>query len=121
MNFQNGVIRGLLLAFRFLGKDRGGSGGVVVNVGSNSSKHPIISLPVFTATKHAVAALTKCYGNQYHVNLTGVRVISICPSPKDSVLNEDPRKRLLSGEYDQAWQMDVANIISTKCVLKMIC
>jgi len=35
-----------LLAFRFLGKDRGGPGGVVVNAGSSCCKTPLVSLPV---------------------------------------------------------------------------
>lgn len=110
----NGVIRGLLLAFRFLGKDRGGPGGVVVNTGSSCSTRPLVSLPVFTATKHAVAALTRSYGDQYHVNLTGVRVIALCPSPTEAALAGDPRKRLLSGEYEQAWQRDMAKTVAAK-------
>lgn len=44
--FQNGVIRGLLLAFRFMGKDRGGPGGIVVNAGSSCCRNPLVSLPV---------------------------------------------------------------------------
>lgn len=114
MKFQNGVIRGLLLAFRFLGRDRGGRGGVVVNAGSSSSARPMVSLPVFTATKHAIAALTRCYGDQYHVNLTGVRVLALCPSPTESALSADPRKRLLSGEYEHAWQTDTGNTVPLK-------
>lgn len=111
----NGVIRGLLLAFRFLGRDRGGRGGVVINAGSSCSSQPMISLPVFTATKHAIGALTRCYGNQYHVNLTGVRVLSICTPPTESTLSGDSRKRrLLSSEYEQAWQTDKRNITSVK-------
>lgn len=104
------------MAFRFLGKDRGGPGGVVVNIGSSSSTHPLVSLPVFTATKHAVAALTRCYGDQYHVNLTGVRVVALCSSPTESSLAGDPRKRLLSGEYEQAWHRDMANTLTAKWV-----
>ncbi|XP_022907849.1 15-hydroxyprostaglandin dehydrogenase [NAD(+)]-like [Onthophagus taurus] len=123
----NGVIRGLLLAFRFLGKDRGGSGGVVVNGGSSCSSHPLVSLPVFTATKHAVAALTRSYGDPYHMNLTGVRVISVCPTPPERVvLSGDSRKRLLSGEYEQAWKKDISETIPVKseyvakCVIDLI-
>ncbi|XP_063920465.1 15-hydroxyprostaglandin dehydrogenase [NAD(+)]-like [Zophobas morio] len=110
----NGVIRGLLLAFRFLGKDRGGPGGIVVNTGSSCSTHPLVSLPVFTATKHAVAALTRSYGDQYHVNLTGVRVVALCPSPTEAALIGDPRKRILSGEYEQAWQKDIGSTTAVK-------
>lgn len=110
----NGVIRGLLLAYRFMGKDRGGSGGVVVNVGSSSSVRHFVSLPVFTATKHAVAALTKSYGDVYHFNLTGVRVIAVCSAPSEVTLSGDPRKRILSGEYEQAWQRDVSTAVTVK-------
>lgn len=102
------------MAFRFLGKDRGGPGGVVVNIGSTSSAQPIVSLPVFTATKHAVAALTRSYGNSYHVNLTGVRVVALCPSPSESVTTGDARKRLLSSEYEHAWQKDIARTCPPK-------
>lgn len=112
--FQNGVIRGLLLAFRFLGRDRGGPGGVVVNGGSSCSTHPFVSLPVFTATKHAVAALTSSYGDPYHVNLTGVRVIAVCPTPTEPALQGDARKRLMSGEYEQAWKRDTGNTVPVK-------
>lgn len=103
----NGVIRGLLLAFRFLGRDRGGPGGIVVNTGSSCSVHPLVSLPVFTATKHAVAALTRSYGDQYHVNLTGVKVVALCVAPSEAAITGDPRKRILSGEYENAWQKDI--------------
>lgn len=104
----------MLLAFRFLGKDRGGPGGVVVNGGASSSSHPLISLPVFTATKHAVAALTRAYGNQHHFNITGVKVVGLCPSPPEEVIAGDPRKRLMSSEYEQAWQRDVGQLAPVK-------
>lgn len=110
----NGVIRGLLLAFRFLGRDRGGPGGIVVNIGSSSCQNPLISLPVFTATKHAVAAMTRCYGDASHVNLTGVKVVAMCPAPTPAALQGDARKRLLSGEYEQTWQRDVSKTTPLK-------
>ncbi|ENN73601.1 15-hydroxyprostaglandin dehydrogenase [NAD(+)] [Dendroctonus ponderosae] len=110
----NGVIRGLLLAFRFMGKDRGGPGGIVVNAGSSCCRNPLVSLPVYTATKHAVAALTRCYGDLYHVNLTGIKVISICPTPTETEMGGDPRKRILSGEYEQAWLSDTSNSAPVK-------
>lgn len=59
---QNGAIRGTLLALQFMGKDKGGSGGVVVNIGSAASVRPQISTPVYTATKHAVLGLSRSCG-----------------------------------------------------------
>lgn len=58
----NGAIRGTLLAQQFLGKDRGGKGGVVVNIGSASSVRPQISTPIYSATKHAILALSRSCG-----------------------------------------------------------
>jgi hypothetical protein len=60
--FQNGVIRGTLLALRFMGKDRGGRGGTVINTGSNVSLRPYVSTPIYTATKHAIVGFTRSYG-----------------------------------------------------------
>lgn len=85
-----------------------------MNTGSSCSVRPLVSLPVFTATKHAIAALTRSYGDQYHVNLTGVRVVSLCPSPTEAALTGDPRKRILSGEYEQAWQRDIGSTVAVK-------
>lgn len=59
---KNGAIRGTLLALQFMGKDKSGGGGVVVNIGSASSVHPQISTPVYTATKHAVLGLSRSCG-----------------------------------------------------------
>lgn len=87
---------------------------MVVNGGASSSAHPLVSLPVFTATKHAVAALTRTYGDQHHFNLTGVRVIGLCPAPPEEAVSGDPRRRLMSSEYEQAWQRDVGQVAPVK-------
>ncbi|GLV42279.1 Photoreceptor dehydrogenase [Carabus blaptoides fortunei] len=110
----NGVIRGMLLAFRFMGRDRGGRGGIVINTGSNVCVRPYVSIPIYTATKHAIVGLTRAYGAQYHVNLTGVKVIAICPSATDSSLVTDVKKQLLSPDYENAWKQDTANSVPQK-------
>ena len=60
--FQNGAIRGTLLALQFMGKDKGGQGGVVINIGSAASARPQISTPIYTATKHALLGLSRSCG-----------------------------------------------------------
>lgn len=62
---QNGAIRGTLLALQFLGKDKGGHGGVVINIGSAVSFRPQISTPIYTATKHAILGLSRSCGVNY--------------------------------------------------------
>jgi 15-hydroxyprostaglandin dehydrogenase (NAD) len=50
----------------------------------------------------------------YHVNMTGVRVIALCPAATETGLVQDVKKQLLSSEYEKAWQRDTANSIPQK-------
>ncbi|CAH0584477.1 unnamed protein product [Chrysodeixis includens] len=104
----NGVIRGTLLAYRFMSKDRGGQGGIIVNTASTSFTRPQVSTPIYTATNYAIVGLTRAYGDQYHVNLTGVRSMVICPGLTDTGLVKEIRKQLMSSDYEAAWQRDNA-------------
>ncbi|XP_076632460.1 uncharacterized protein LOC143347313 [Colletes latitarsis] len=107
----NGVIRGTLLAQRFMGTDKGGQGGIVVNIGSNVSINPYVSVPVYSATKAAIVNFTRAYGHQYHVDLSGVKVMALCPSATDSKLLRDVSKQLLWARYEDAWHRDVASSV----------
>ncbi|KAF3422201.1 hypothetical protein E2986_13499 [Frieseomelitta varia] len=107
----NGVIRGTLLAQRYMGTDRGGQGGIVVNIGSNVSINPYASVPIYSATKAAIVNFTRAFGHQYHVDLTGVKVMALCPSATDSKLLEDVGKQLLWPRYVDAWLRDVASSV----------
>ncbi|XP_029175315.1 uncharacterized protein LOC114943771 [Nylanderia fulva] len=105
----NGVIRGTLLAQRFMGTDRGGQGGVVINTGSNVSINPYVSVPIYSATKAAIVSFTRAFGDQYHVDLTGVKVMALCPSATDTKLVRDVNRKLLLARYEDAWQRDTAS------------
>ncbi|XP_004931596.1 15-hydroxyprostaglandin dehydrogenase [NAD(+)]-like [Bombyx mandarina] len=105
----NGVIRGTLLAYRFMGKDRGGQGGVIVNTASTAFARPQVSTPIYTATNYAIVGLTRAYGDQYHVNMTGVRCLVVCPGLTDSGLVKDLDKQLMSSKYETAWLGDITD------------
>ncbi|VVD04923.1 unnamed protein product [Leptidea sinapis] len=47
--------------------------------------------------------------DQYHVNLSGVRSIVLCPGLTDTGLIKEIRKQLMSSDYEAAWQRDNAN------------
>jgi 15-hydroxyprostaglandin dehydrogenase (NAD) len=51
-----------LLGFQYLGKDKGGKGGVVVNIASILGLAPIAGCPVYVGTKHAVIGITRSFG-----------------------------------------------------------
>jgi hypothetical protein len=45
-----------------MGKDKGGKGGVVVNIASTLGLAPIAGCPVYAGTKHAVVGITRSFG-----------------------------------------------------------
>jgi short-subunit dehydrogenase len=45
-----------------MGKDKGGKGGVVVNIASIVGLEPMAGCPVYVGTKHAVVGITRSFG-----------------------------------------------------------
>ncbi|GAB0096074.1 Alcohol dehydrogenase [Sergentomyia squamirostris] len=109
----NGTIRGTLLAQRFMGRASGGRGGVVVNMGSITSVRPQISTPIYSATKHAILALTRSCGDAYHYNQTGVKVICVCPALLENEVTSNS-KRFKSPNHEKAWQLDIKGLTPQK-------
>ncbi|CAD7088373.1 unnamed protein product [Hermetia illucens] len=109
----NGAIRGTLLALQFLGKDKGGKGGMLINIGSAASVKPQISTPIYTATKHAILGLSKACGDSYHFNHTGVKVLAICVGHLDTGASSHSN-RFTSSVHEKAWQLDMKGIIPQK-------
>ncbi|XP_058172341.1 15-hydroxyprostaglandin dehydrogenase [NAD(+)]-like [Anopheles ziemanni] len=103
----NGVIRGTLLAQKFMCKQRGHKGGVVVNIASSASIQPQISTPIYTATMHGIIGLTKACGDPFHYQNSNVRVFAYCPGPIEKTSEEETRGRGLPA-YDEAKEMDKA-------------
>lgn len=49
-------------AIDYMGTDRGGRGGIVINVSSIVGLDPIFSTPAYAASKHGILGLTRCLG-----------------------------------------------------------
>ncbi|XP_025204123.1 15-hydroxyprostaglandin dehydrogenase [NAD(+)]-like [Melanaphis sacchari] len=106
----NGVIRGTLLAMQLMGKDKGGRGGTVVVTSSTMGYKPCPSMPIYTATKHALIGFIRSFGDPYHTNLTGIRVIALCPGMTlTDAIPEDVKLALLSPNFIHLWDKDVAS------------
>lgn len=72
-----GTIRGTLLAFRYVGREGGGKGGVVVNLSGIQAIQPLHAAPTFTATQLGIVGLTRSFGHPYHQSKSGVRVVQL--------------------------------------------
>ncbi len=80
---------GIELAFEHMSSKSGGRGGVVVNLSSTAGITCIgdmFATPAYTASKHAVTALTRTFGHKFHFERHGVRVVALAPYFVDTPL-----------------------------------
>ncbi|XP_046435122.1 15-hydroxyprostaglandin dehydrogenase [NAD(+)]-like [Neodiprion fabricii] len=89
------VVRGTLLGFEYMGKNKGGKGGTIVNVSSILGIIPIWTFPVYSSTKHAVIGLTRSFGEHHHFDKTAVRVMAMSPSATETQLMTKSYERTL--------------------------
>ncbi|XP_044730421.1 15-hydroxyprostaglandin dehydrogenase [NAD(+)]-like [Chrysoperla carnea] len=82
----NAVVRGTKLAFQYMGKDKGGKGGIVVNLSSILGLQPLAGCPIYVATKHALIGMDRSWGTPFHYNRTGIKVLTMCPGVTDTPL-----------------------------------
>ncbi|XP_075225631.1 15-hydroxyprostaglandin dehydrogenase [NAD(+)]-like [Lycorma delicatula] len=108
----NGVIRGTLLAQRLMRKERGGKGGgTVIITASTLGIMPSPCAPIHSATKHAIIGFTRSFGDPFHLNLTGVRVMAICPGPTKCDTNIDEiKKGLLYPDFEPLYHRTYDNV-----------
>ncbi|XP_048732227.1 15-hydroxyprostaglandin dehydrogenase [NAD(+)]-like [Ostrea edulis] len=81
-----GSTRGTLLALDHMRTDRGGNGGVIVNVSSAAGLNVNPLCPVYSATKAAIIALTRSLAMNTDVKSAGVRLNVLCPAFVDTDL-----------------------------------
>lgn len=74
------------MGLQYIGKDKGGNGGVIVNISSIFGVNGDTSFPIYSATKHFVVGLSRSMGTPYYYNRTGVRIVTNCPGLTDTGL-----------------------------------
>ncbi|XP_024937408.1 uncharacterized protein LOC107264179 [Cephus cinctus] len=92
----NGVIRGILLGYDYLSKEKGHNGGTIVNIASIVGLDPIVTAPCYSASKCAVIGLSRSFGDSYYYEKTGVRILTMCPGVTTTPLISEAAKKLLS-------------------------
>ncbi|XP_067003630.1 15-hydroxyprostaglandin dehydrogenase [NAD(+)]-like [Anabrus simplex] len=121
-----GTVRGTLLGFKFLGKDNGGNGGLIVNVSSIAALDYIPFAPIYSATKNAVVALGRGLGQSFHYDRNEVRVITLCPGTTVTPLQIACHKNVIYPVFEQMFKdaMDNGPLgtpeVVAKSFLKMI-
>ncbi|KAF5304810.1 hypothetical protein FQR65_LT07827 [Abscondita terminalis] len=125
----NGVVRGSLLAMEYMGKNKGGNGGILINISSVLGFHPLASCPVHVATKHFIIGFNRSLGSAYHYRRTAVKVITLCPgltdtphlkeAVKNAITSLDPDIGELLSEELQALPSQPAEAVARALILVM--
>ncbi|XP_075529719.1 15-hydroxyprostaglandin dehydrogenase [NAD(+)]-like [Dermacentor variabilis] len=80
------VYFGTLLALKYMGKDRGGEGGYVINIASIAGLIVCPPIPAYNASKYGVIGLTRAFGTDLYYTRTGVKVSCLCPEPIETAM-----------------------------------
>ncbi|KAB0799079.1 hypothetical protein PPYR_06959 [Photinus pyralis] len=83
-----GTLQGTLLGIKYMSKNRGGQGGVVINISSTLAIEPVFNGPVYSATKSFINALGRSLGHQVYYNYNQVGIITICPGLTNTELKD---------------------------------
>ncbi|KAL6266379.1 hypothetical protein P5V15_003234 [Pogonomyrmex californicus] len=86
------LIHSSFLAMDYMGKHKGGKGGVIVNVASLAALTPAVMHPVYTATKYGVLGFSQALADLY--DKTEVRVIIICPGTTETEMVENASDKI---------------------------
>ncbi|XP_076112393.1 15-hydroxyprostaglandin dehydrogenase [NAD(+)]-like isoform X1 [Mytilus galloprovincialis] len=84
-----GMISGTFLGLEYLKTDKGGNGGVIVNVSSAAGLRANPLSPVYCASKSGVVAFSQSLACNEDVINGGVRINTICPAFADTALVRD--------------------------------
>lgn len=85
---------------KYMGKDMGGRGGVVVNIASILGLQPLAGCPIYTGTKHFVVGFDRSIGTPFYFNRTGIKVLTMCPGVTDTPLISEAGSRALERRED---------------------
>jgi len=88
-----GVINSTQLAEMHMRNDKGGRGGVIVNISSMAGLYTFNSCEMYQATKHAVSGYSGGVGKRLAVEKVGVRLVALCPGYVKTDLTKDQQDK----------------------------
>lgn len=97
-SIQLGVVNSTLTGIELLRKDKGGKGGLIVNLASEAGIRTGFTLPIYCGTKHAVTGFTRSLANRAFFKRTGVSFITVCPGVTDTAMTKNFRDKFLFPE-----------------------
>lgn len=69
------MVNTAMLAMKYMSRDTGGHGGILVNVSQHMDIRNTAQLPVYSATKHAVIGLSQSLSVIVHKKLNAINLL----------------------------------------------
>uniref|UniRef100_A0AAQ4PAH9 15-hydroxyprostaglandin dehydrogenase [NAD(+)] n=2 Tax=Gasterosteus aculeatus aculeatus TaxID=481459 RepID=A0AAQ4PAH9_GASAC len=93
------VVRVTYIALEHMNKMSGGRGGVIINTASMAGLFPLLSCPVYTATKYGVVGFTRAMAANSTALGFGIRFNALCPGFVQTDILDNIYERL--GQFSQ--------------------
>lgn len=74
-----GTLQGTFLGFKYMSKNMGRRGGVILNMSSVVGIIPAVTFPVYSATKNFIVSFGRSLGHQVYYDYNQVRIVTLCP------------------------------------------
>ncbi|KAK7478673.1 hypothetical protein BaRGS_00030058 [Batillaria attramentaria] len=117
---QTAQIRGSLLAYEHMRRDKGGRGGVIINVASMTGFfYGTFWHPVYAATKHAMVAFTSCMGLVDTPLVAEARSHHYELEKAQEVLQQNPVEKLKPSEVAEAFIAQLQDETNNGTVMKV--
>ena len=100
-----GTFQGTMLAIEHMRRDKGGKGGVIINIASMAGINPNPCGPVYAGTKAAILHFSRSWAANPDMVQQGLRINVVCPAFADTSLY---RKIL---DFSTAYQPQIAQMI----------
>lgn len=110
-----GLARGTLLGFQYMGKDRGGHGGSIVNIASALVFQKPGGCPIHVGTKYFAVGLGCSFGHPSYFTRTGVRVITLCPGLTRTPMLRQLEKKGLDDFTGELLKDEIESIPAQRC------
>ncbi|XP_055932301.1 15-hydroxyprostaglandin dehydrogenase [NAD(+)]-like [Argiope bruennichi] len=108
-------------ALKYMGKSKGGNGGVVINTSSAAGLVPAAGAPAYAASKHGIIGLTRSFGHSSHYDKDGIIFAAVCPALVDTEIVKKGRKNRLNMERESTSRIKFVSIESVaKAYLKVL-
>ncbi|KAJ8385433.1 hypothetical protein AAFF_G00189590 [Aldrovandia affinis] len=108
----SGVVRGTYLALQHMKKENGGEGGIIVNVASLAGLGPLLTNPIYTATKYGVVGFSRALAGASEVSGYGVRINVLCPNFAKTPLLSFRTNKEQAGQFENL--MSITNQLMEK-------